>query len=101
MEEAGLTEDADRIELEARMTAARIREIMAGGTVTDPKTGTSRPVEYRDIVILMRSGTARMDTYVRVLKEAGIPGDLIRFSVGMEDPDDIIADLKQALDKIG
>ena len=31
----------------------------------------------------------------------GIPGDLIRFSVGMEDPDDIIADLKQALDKIG
>ena len=35
------------------------------------------------------------------LKEAGIPGDLIRFSVGMEDPDDIIADLKQALDKIG
>ena len=34
------------------------------------------------------------------LKEAGIPGDLIRFSVGMEDPDDIIADLKQALDKI-
>ena len=34
------------------------------------------------------------------LAEAGIPGDLIRFSVGMEDPDDIIADLKQALDKI-
>ncbi len=35
------------------------------------------------------------------LAEAGIPSDLIRFSVGMEDPDDIIADLKQALDKIG
>ena len=35
------------------------------------------------------------------LAEAGIPGDLIRFSVGLEDPDDIIADLKQALDKIG
>ena len=35
------------------------------------------------------------------LAEAGIPGDLIRFSVGMEDPDDIIADLKQAHDKIG
>ena len=34
------------------------------------------------------------------LAEAGIPGDLIRFSVGMEDPDDIINDLKQALDKI-
>ena len=35
------------------------------------------------------------------LAEAGISPDLIRFSVGMEDPDDIIADLKQALDKIG
>ena len=36
----------------------------------------------------------------KALAEAGIPGDLIRFSVGMEDPDDIIADLKQALDQI-
>ena len=35
------------------------------------------------------------------LAEAGISPDLIRFSVGHEDPDDIIADLKQALDKIG
>ena len=35
------------------------------------------------------------------LDEAGISPDLIRFSVGMEDPDDIIADLKQALDLIG
>jgi len=34
------------------------------------------------------------------LKAAGIPPDLIRLSVGLEDPDDIIADLKQALAKI-
>lgn len=32
------------------------------------------------------------------LKEAGIAPDLIRLSVGIEDADDIIADLKQALD---
>lgn len=31
------------------------------------------------------------------LKAAGIPPDLIRFSVGLEDPDDLIADLEQAL----
>jgi len=31
------------------------------------------------------------------LMEAGIPPDLIRLSVGLEDPDDLIADLKQAL----
>ena len=34
------------------------------------------------------------------LLEAGIAPDLIRFSVGLEDPDDIINDIKQALDKI-
>ena len=33
------------------------------------------------------------------LREAGINPDLIRFSVGLEDPDEIIEDLKQALDK--
>ena len=34
------------------------------------------------------------------LKEAGVAPDLIRFSCGLEDADDIIADLAQALDKI-
>ena len=34
------------------------------------------------------------------LKEAGIAPDLIRFSVGLEDHDDIINDIKQALDKV-
>ena len=34
------------------------------------------------------------------LEAAGIPAGLIRFSVGLENPDDIIADLQQALDKI-
>ena len=34
------------------------------------------------------------------LKEAGIPPDLIRMSIGLEDPDDLIADLKQALKNV-
>lgn len=33
------------------------------------------------------------------LKEAGVPADLIRLSVGIENVDDIIADLAQAIDK--
>ena len=36
----------------------------------------------------------------RQLEEAGIPPDLIRLSVGLEDCDDLIADLKQALAKV-
>lgn len=35
------------------------------------------------------------------LREAGVAPDLIRLSVGIEDADDIIADIRQALDKIG
>jgi len=34
------------------------------------------------------------------LREAGIPPDLIRLSVGLEDPEDLIADIKQALAKV-
>lgn len=34
------------------------------------------------------------------LREAGIPPDLIRLSVGLEDPEDLIADLRQALAKV-
>lgn len=34
------------------------------------------------------------------LKECGVSADLVRFSVGIENADDIIADIQQALDKI-
>ena len=34
------------------------------------------------------------------LAEAGVRPDLVRFSVGIEDADDIIADIKQALDQL-
>ncbi len=34
------------------------------------------------------------------LKEAGVPAELIRISVGIEDKEDLIADIAQALDKI-
>ena len=31
---------------------------------------------------------------------AGVPGDLIRYSCGIENAEDLIADLQQAFDKI-
>ena len=34
------------------------------------------------------------------LEAAGIPPDLIRLSIGLEDPEDLIADIKQALAKV-
>ena len=57
--------------------------------VADAKTGLLHPASH----------THRQLTDDQ-LREAGVAPDLIRFSVGLEDPDDIIADIKQALDKI-
>ena len=35
------------------------------------------------------------------LKKAGVSADLVRISVGIENIEDIIADVSQALDKVG
>ena len=34
------------------------------------------------------------------LEQAGVPENLVRLSVGIENPDDIIADLEQALSHV-
>jgi cystathionine beta-lyase/cystathionine gamma-synthase len=39
------------------------------------------------------------DVPADVRKKTGITDDLVRLSVGIEDPEDIIADLAQALEK--
>ena len=64
---------------QAAMIAGRIREMVGadgGGAefeIFDKQQGESREVEYRDIVILMRSPAKRVDDYVEVLRLAGIP----------------------------
>lgn len=56
--------------------------------------------DSRSCVLHPASHTHRQLSDVQ-LREAGIAPDLIRLSVGIEDSDDLIDDLKQALDKIG
>lgn len=59
---------------QGQMCARRIRELMAEGrTVWDAKTKTSRPLDYRDIVILMRAAKGHADDVVKALTDAGIP----------------------------
>ncbi|MCA1056418.1 helicase-exonuclease AddAB subunit AddA [Rossellomorea aquimaris] len=49
-------EDIEKSVLEARYMAGRVKAMIEGGTpVYDPKTKTERPVQYKDIVILLRS----------------------------------------------
>ncbi|MFK2825838.1 helicase-exonuclease AddAB subunit AddA [Bacillus sp. B190/17] len=65
--------EAAQSELEARWMAEKIKELVASRhPVYDPKTKTERPIQYRDVVLLMRSMT-----WAGVIKEefkqAGIP----------------------------
>ena len=67
---------ASKVELEARMVAARIKELVDveyGLQVVDKKTGALRSCGYGDIAILLRTMSGWSDTYLEVLKAAGIP----------------------------
>ncbi len=64
---------------QAAMIAQRIREMVGAETgkpefkVYDKQMGIERDVQYRDIVILMRSPAKRANDYVRILRLAGVP----------------------------
>ena len=60
-------------ELEARMIAMRIRELLRSQKVTDKETGELRNVRYSDIVILTRSIKGFADVFTEVLNREGIP----------------------------
>ncbi|MBR4353844.1 MAG: O-acetylhomoserine aminocarboxypropyltransferase/cysteine synthase [Kiritimatiellae bacterium] len=79
------------------------------------KGGREKSIEFMDALKLIGIVTHVADAWTCVLhpashthrqltdeqlKAAGIPPDLIRLSIGLEDPEDIIADLKQALEKV-
>lgn len=66
-------EDMAKSQWEARFIAGKIRELMEKEThVHDPWSGRKRPLEYRDIVVLMRSMTWSGD-FDDEFKMAGIP----------------------------
>lgn len=50
--------------------------------------------------VLHPASTTHRQLSKEELAAAGVPENLIRLSVGIENPDDIIEDLKQALQKI-
>ncbi|MGG3449527.1 helicase-exonuclease AddAB subunit AddA [Domibacillus aminovorans] len=66
-------EDAEQSQVESRYITSKIKELIESGQpVYDPKTKTERPVQYRDIVILMRSLTW-VPEMMEEFKHAGIP----------------------------
>ncbi len=60
-------------ELEAKMIAGRIKELQKGFQVTDKNTRELRPMQLKDIVILLRSNSGWDEVFRKVLEEEGIP----------------------------
>ena len=50
--------------------------------------------------ILHPASTTHRQLTEEQLMDAGIPGDMLRLSVGIENPEDILADIEQALEKL-
>lgn len=78
--EAEAEEDAETAQLEARCIAAEIRKLMGMDgegavpfAVYDGKSKLHRPLQFRDVVILLRAVTAQAPALLDELRAAGIP----------------------------
>ncbi len=61
-------------EREARCVALRLRELHASGhEVWDEEAQAARPVEWRDMVVLMRSPGSRVETFAQEFQRADTP----------------------------
>ncbi len=65
-------EEMSKEELEARQAVQIIREVH-GKEYTDPESGAVKKIDYRDIVILMRSFKYSGEEFRDIFREAGIP----------------------------
>lgn len=74
-EDVDVSDDEDdftQAQFEARYIIREIKRMMANGVTVKGKDGVQRPLEYRDIVILMRSMTWSSE-FADEFKHAGIP----------------------------
>lgn len=71
--QAGMKTVLSGRQMEARMVAGRIKELMADGKVWDKDTNGFRRVRYQDIVILTRSISGWADVFLQELTDEGIP----------------------------
>ncbi|MGV3488399.1 MAG: helicase-exonuclease AddAB subunit AddA, partial [Tuberibacillus sp.] len=62
-------------ELEGHFIANKIKDLIATQfPVWDKSLGRNRPIQFRDIVILLRSGASWAPALLEVMKQHGIPG---------------------------
>ncbi len=65
-------EDAADMEVEARLIAGRIHEIIQNETFVDARTGETRNYHYSDFAVLLRAGT-EAQTLSQTLASCGVP----------------------------
>lgn len=72
-----LEEDEENTrELEARMVALRIGEMIGKYQVLDKKTEEYRPAKYSDFTILLRTMSGWAETFKKILNSCGIPASV-------------------------
>lgn len=76
LSEEDINFDGDKLHLEARDVAFRIKELMKEHQVLDKKNNEYRPISYKDIVILTRAKRGWNETFGEVLEEENIPVDV-------------------------
>lgn len=75
-ENHGENQGQNQRELEARMAALRIRELMDSAQVTDKSTGQLRKARYSDFTILLRTMSGWAETFKRILNSLNIPASV-------------------------
>lgn len=67
-------EDVLAIEKEARLVAQRLRKLRESGhEIWDEEKQTMSPVEWRDMVVLLRSPSSRVETFAKEFSRSGVP----------------------------
>ncbi len=69
-------EEENTRELEARMVALRIGEMVGKYQVLDKKTEEYRPAKYSDFTILLRTMSGWGETFKKILNSCGIPASV-------------------------
>jgi ATP-dependent helicase/nuclease subunit A len=65
--------DLEAVEREARLIANRLRELCDSRLIVRERTGEEHPVEYRDMVVLMRSPSDRIEAFAKQFHKLGVP----------------------------
>ncbi len=65
--------DLSAREQEALVIARKIKELIVSFQVTDKETGMLRPVQYKDIVILLRTTSGWAEDFKQIFEREGVP----------------------------